>query len=292
MNLTSTKALSNEKKRQRPSQMHLSEIMTILIMFHLSYYKTFKDFYKQCIEKEYKKYFPKMVSYNRFIEIEQNAFMPLVIFMLIFRGKETGKYFVDSTKLPVCQNLRIPAHKVFKDFAKRGKTSTGWFFGFKLHLIINDQGEIMSFHLTAGNVDDRKPLDLLTRGLKGWLCGDKGYIGKELKEKLKSKGIELITKIKKNMRKTVLEPFQKFMLSKRSLIETIIGQLKIKFTMSHSRHRSNINFQINVLAALVAYVFMPNKSSVSFRDINGLGEKMATLDVADLEKKMMMLTSN
>ena len=90
------------------------------------------------------------------------------------RGEETEKYYVDSTKLPICDNLRIHSNKVFKDMAERGKTSTGWFFGFKLHLVINENGEIMNFTLTRGNKSDLSVVPQLVDGLKGWLFGDRG----------------------------------------------------------------------------------------------------------------------
>ncbi len=173
--------LSGKKRRRGKScRMTLSEIMTILVMFHFSHYRTFKDFYLNCILVHHKCDFPKALSYNRFVELMPRAFMPLYVLISVLSGEETGRYYVDSTKLPACHNLRIYRNKVFKDYAKRGKTSTGWFFGFKLHLIFNDKGQLMSFKLTPGNVDDRATVTEMVKNLKGLLFGDRGYISQKL----------------------------------------------------------------------------------------------------------------
>ena len=252
------------RKRNRACKMHLSEIMTIIVLFHLSHYKTFKDFYLHCIQENHTKEFPNLLSYNRFVEVMSQAFMPL--FLLIHTLK--GKYYIDSTKLPVCHNLRITRHKVFKAIAQRGKTSTGWFFGFKLHIVINDKGELMSFTLTPGNKHDTKVVETLSQKLKGWLFGDRGYISKDLRERLKDQGLELITTLKNNMKEHVLEPLKKHYLKQRGIIETVIDQLKSIMTINHTRHRSN--FQVNVFGGLLAYIFKPKKPSVPFEKLNHL----------------------
>lgn len=274
----SKKLLSGRKKyKQRKYQMSLSEVMTIIILFQFSHYRTFKDFYLNCIKVHHKDDFPTAVSYNRFVELMSMTFMPFVVFLLTTTGEKTGKYIIDSTKLPVCHNLRIYRNKVFKDLAKRGKVSTGWFFGFKLHLIFNDKGELMNFRLTTGNIDDRKVVEEMVQNLRGWLIGDRGYISQELKESLLQKGIDLITKVKRNMKEEILSPLKQYYLNKRGMIETIIDQLKNMFHIDHSRHRSIINFQINVLGGLVAYVFKPKKVNIPFHEINLLPNKLAII---------------
>lgn len=145
--------------RNRKCRLTDSEVMTIMVMFHLSHYRSFKDFYLNCLRPEYLWAFPKLVSYNRLVELQSHVFMPLAILMMGLSGQKTGRYFVDSTKLTVCHNLRMARNRVFAGIAKRSKTSTGWFFDCKLHLVINDQGQLMSFRLTPGNVDDRSPLN-------------------------------------------------------------------------------------------------------------------------------------
>lgn len=258
----SSYGISKTKKRNRKNLMSLSEIMTILIFFHFSGYKTFKDFYFNCICKNYRSEFPKRLSYTRFVALKHLAFMPIFMFLMRIKGKATGKYYIDSTKLPICHNLRISRNKVFKGVAQRGKTTTGWFFGFKLHIVINESGEIMSFYLTPGNVDDRKTVNYLTQNLKGWLFADRGYLSQKLEVSLYEKGIELITKTKKNMKKKVIDPLKSYYLNKRNIIETVFDQLKNTFTIDHSRYRSVMSMQINVLSCLLSYFFKSEKPSL------------------------------
>ena len=151
--------------------------------------------------------FPQRVSYNRFVELEKEVLLPLTIFIKqVLLGKCTGISFVDSTPLRVCRNQRILIHKAFEGLAERGKCSMGWFFGFKLHLIINDKGEILNFMFTPGNVDDRELLkhNHFVEKIRWKLCGDKGYIGQALFENLFLNGIQLITKVKNNMKNSLM----------------------------------------------------------------------------------------
>ncbi|OAA86920.1 IS982 family transposase [Clostridium ljungdahlii] len=243
----------------------LSEVMSITIYFHLSGYRTFKTYYKEHVSKVLKPYFPKLVSYNRFVELMQEALLPLLLYMKRFRtGKCTGISFIDSTKLVVCHNKRIYSHKVFKEIAKRGKSSKGWFYGFKLHLVVSDIGEVLSFYLTPGNVDDRNEtvLENLTKELFGKLFGDRGYISQKLYDILYFKGVQLITKLKKNMKNKIMVMEDKILLRKRAIIETINDHLKNVCQIEHSRHRSFTNFMVNIVAGLVAYSFLPKKPSL------------------------------
>jgi len=243
----------------------LSEVMTITIYFHLSGYRTFKTYYKEHVSTVLKPYFPKLVSYNRFVELMQEALIPLLLYMIKFRtGKCTGISFIDSTTLDVCNNRRIYSHKVFKGIAERGKSSTGWFYGFKLHLVVNEEGEILSFHLTPGNVDDREPKTIqnLTKDLFGKLFGDRGYLSQKVFDILYPKGIQMITKIKKNMKNKLMLMEDKILLRKRAIIETINDHLKNICQIEHSRHRSFVNFMVNVVAGLIGYSFLPKKPSL------------------------------
>lgn len=159
-----------------------------------------------------------------------------------------GVAFVDSPPLCVCKNIRIPRHKMFKAEAQRSQSSTGWFYGFKLHLIVDDRGEILSFSITKGNVDDRKPVPILAKNLIGKRLGDRGYSSKKLTELLATDQVELITTLRKNMKPRVLAAFDALLLRKRSIIETINDQLKNIFQLEHSRHRSLTNYMINIVA--------------------------------------------
>ena len=250
------------RKRWKECKITTSEIMTILVLFQLSHYRTFKDFYNECVLRDLRKYFPKFVSYNRFVELQSCVIAPLATYLLSKRGQKTDLYFVDSTPIRVCNNRRIYKHKVFKNIAERGKHSMGWFFGFKLHLVINHKGELISFCLTKGNIDDRKVLDKLLLNLKGIVAGDKGYLSKEKAAKFAEQGLLLITKVKKNMKEKVRTNFEKFFLSKRGIIETVIEQLKSICQIEHTRHRSPANFISNLLGALVAYALKPRKPSL------------------------------
>jgi hypothetical protein len=178
------------------------------------------------------------------------------------RGQCTGISFVDSTPIKVCHNKRIKRNKVFAGLAARGKTTMGWFYGFKLHLVVNEHGEILSFQLTPGNVDDRKPLPFLFKDLFGKIFADKGYISKALFTKFLQENIQLITGIRKNMKNSLMELENKILLRKRSIIETINDQLKNISQIEHSRHRSFANFLINLLAGLIAYARQPKKPAL------------------------------
>jgi hypothetical protein len=187
---------------------------------------------------------------------------PLTAYVLSKTGKHTNLYYVDSTKMVVCHNRRINRNKVFKGIAERGHSSVGYFFGFKLHLAINHQGELMSFCITKGNVDDRKVVTKLMRGLIGLSAGDKGYIDKKLDETLAQQGLRFITKVRKNMKKRMLSAFEKFFLAKRSIVETVIEQLKSVCQIEHSRHRSPVNFLVNLVSGLAGYCLKPRKPSI------------------------------
>lgn len=254
--------LSALVKREQ-KRMSLSDIMTILVYFHHSGYRTFKKYYKEC--GDLKGAFDGALSYNRFVELVPQALVPLTIFMnLCCKNKCSGFGFIDSTKLQVCHNLRISRNKVFSGIAARGKTSTGWFYGFKLHLIINERGEIISFMLTPGNVADNNTsvVTKLARKCFGKLWGDRGYISKKLFDALFAKGIKLITKLKKKMKIQIMEIEDRLGLSKRGIIESVNCILKETCQIEHSRHRSPTNFVVNLISGLVAYCFLPKKPSL------------------------------
>lgn len=256
---------SGEKKRKRKRSISHSEIMTLVVYYHQSGYRTFKWFYQKYVRKQLSGYFPKLPSYGRFIELMPEILIPLTAFMQNRCQSGNGVAFVDATPLRVCQNLRIPRHKTFKDVAGRSKSSTGWFYGFKLHLVVDDKGEILSFMITRGNVDDRVPVPTLIKNYIGKLFGDKGYVSKKLTKLLASENVELITTLKKNMKPRVLKAFDKLLLRKRSIIETINDQLKNISNIEHSRHRSLPNCMINVVAGLVAYSYQEKKPSLKIQ---------------------------
>lgn len=258
---------SGKKHRNKPSKLNDAEVITILIAFHLSGYRNLKHFYINYVQEYLKSYFPETVSYNRFVELQQKALLPMVLFLKTVRfGQSTGISFVDSTSIGVCKNKRIFNHKVFKDIAQRGKTTMGYFFGFKLHLVINDSGEIIDFVITPGNVDDRQPLQdtNFLKKIAGKLFADKGYISQKLFENLFVDGIQLITGIRNNMKNQIMTMYDKIMLRKRSIIETVNDELKNICQIEHSRHRSFANFLTNLISGLLAYSFLPKKPSIKY----------------------------
>lgn len=254
--------------RSRASQLSDAEIMSILMLFHYGQFTNLKSFYQMYVCIHLKDLFPDLVSYNRFVELQKKVAVPLMLFLKHKGlGKSTGINFVDSTHLKVCHNRRIHQHKTFEGVAERGYCSIGWFYGFKLHLIINDKGEILAFYLTKGNVDDRnvKVMSDMTKDIFGKLFADKGYISKALSDLLFGNGIQLISKPKKNMKKENLSQTDKILLRKRAIIESVNDELKNICKIQHTRHRSINNFLINLMAGLAAYCFFPKKPSLNIQ---------------------------
>ena len=256
-----------KRRRQRARRLSQSEIMTILIAFHQSHYRDFKAYYNEQVCQNWQSEFPGLVSYQRFIEFVPAVLVPLLSYLHAGLGACTGISFVDSTPLVVCHNRRIRQHKVFAGTAQRGKSSTGWFFGFKLHLVVNDCGELLSIALTPGNVDDRPPVAELLQQVKslfGKLFGDKGYISQPLFEQLLQVfGIALVTKAKKNMKGRLMLLSDRLLLRKRAIIESVVDQLKNVSQIEHSRHRSPVGFLVNVVCGLIAYSAQPKKPSLN-----------------------------
>jgi hypothetical protein len=259
------KRLLETRQRERASTLCLSEVMTIIVLFHSSGYRNFKTFYIQHVLKHMAGAFPRLVSYNRFVELMPSALVPLCGYLQSRKGVCSGISFIDSTSLKVCHNRRIHSHKVFAGCARRGKTSVDWFFGFKLHLIVNDCGELLSLRLTPGNTDDRVPVPELVKELFGKLFGDKGYVSQPLFEMLFNEQVQLITKLKGRMKNRLTPIFDKLMLRKRAIIESVMDQLKNISQIEHSRHRSVANCFVNLLGGLIAYTYREKKPSLNIR---------------------------
>jgi hypothetical protein len=251
------------KRRRRAGQLCASEIMTIMIYFHQMRYRDFKTYYRQFVQVYLRSEFPHLVSYNRFVELIPSVLVPLCAYLRSCYGECTGISFIDSTPIAVCHNRRIGQHRVFADVTQRGKNSVDWFYGFKLHLVVNDRGELLACRLTAGNVDDRKPVPKLVKELFGKLFGDKGYLSQPLTEQLRQRGITLITKLKSNMKNRLILLSDKLLLRRRSILETITDQLKNISQIEHTRHRSLANFMVNLVCGLIAYCHQPKKPGLA-----------------------------
>ncbi len=256
--------------RHRPAGLSLAELMTLVVLFHQIRYRQFKLFYLHHVCRPLRREFPGLPSYQRCVELMPRCAVALAALFEVMKGKCSGLSIADSTPIAVCDNLRISRHRVFRGLAARGKSSTGWFFGLKLHLVINPLGEMLRIKLTPGNVDDRKPLCDMTDGLFGKLFADKGYLARWLTELLDKRGIDVITKVRKNMKPVARSDFDAAVLKQRSLIETVINELKNLCQIEHTRHRSPINFAVNLLSGIIAYCLMPNKPKLSLHHTKSL----------------------
>jgi Transposase DDE domain len=237
--------------------------MTILIRFQQSQYRTCKAFSLQQVQRYWHDEFPRLVSYTRFVELLPSVLVPLTVYLQTPRGEWTGISCIDSTALAVCHNARIRQHRVFARDAARGKTSVDWFYGCKLHLVVNDRGELLACCLTRGHGDDRRPVPRLVRRLFGTLFGDRGSISQELAEtRFVRQGLRLITKRRKHMRSRLVAMTDTLLVRKRAIIETIYDQLKHICQIEHSRHRSPRNLLVHLIAGLIAYCHQPKKPSL------------------------------
>ncbi len=251
-----------QRTRKRAGKLSRSEMLFIMVLFQLSPYKNFKTFYLYGIGVQHRTCFRDLPHYDRFVSLMPRLFAPLMVLLHSLSGEETGLYFADASKLAVCHNRRIGRHKVFDGLAARGKTSMGWFYGLKLHVVINHKGEIMALKITPGNTADSAVLDEITRHLTGKVYADKGYISREVFSRLWQRGLHLITGIRRNMRNHLMLLGDKIMLRRRFVIETVFDILKCEMGLEHSRHRSPVNAMVHILSCLVAYAYRPGKPSI------------------------------
>lgn len=209
-----------------------------------------------------RKEFPHRLSYNRFVERQQKVGLHLLLFLQTCAlDKCSGISIIDSIPLVSCHIKRAGSHRTMKGWAAKGKM--GWFFGFKLHIVISDCGKIMQWTLTPGNTDDRELLKdkNFTQKPFGKLFADRGYISQDLFDALFVDDIHLVTKIRKNMKNSLMNLHDKILLRKRALIETVNDELKNVCHIEHTRHRSVDNFVTNLVAGLIAYHLLPKKPS-------------------------------
>lgn len=260
------KLLPSGKKPTRVPEITHSEIITIILLYQQSPCKNFKAFYLHYLTLLYKLEFPKLPSYTRFVALKPRVLWHLAMLLQWFckQSKHTGISYIDATPIAVCHAKRMSKNKVFSGIAKLSKSTYGWFFGFKLHLVVNDKGEIQGLTLTKGNIDDRKPVPNLTKKLTGLLFGDKGYVKKELFQELFDRGLKLVTKVKKGMKNTLMLLNEKILLRKRSIIETVFGYLKDRLGIEHTRHRSPVNFLVHIFSTLIFYSMKSKKPSISY----------------------------
>ena len=242
----------------------VSEVLTILIYYHFSKFTCLKHYYLIKVQRELKEYFPKIPSYNRFVERIKEVPILAALYLKYKKALYQGSGYIDSAPLEVCGKKRVNSHKVFKLEARLGKSSKGWFYGFKLHLICDFMGNIISCKVTPGSANDLKVGFDMLKKFKDKIYADKGYIGKQEFLLLLEQGLILITGIKKNMKNRLLEMWDKILLKKRSLIESVFNVMKNVLHLEHSRHRSVINAMIYILTTLIAYCIKPTKPKIKF----------------------------
>lgn len=264
LNYSGLQRLGKFRLPTRTPSLSPSEIVTIVAAYHLSGYKCFEYYYRECILGPYLNCFPKAPTYRRFVAFIFRS-VPLLLLWLLYKVSQsirTGHYYIDSKKLEACHLKRERSHRVFKGIARKGKTSTGWFFGLKLHLVINHLGQIVSFLITPGNVADNNKgvLHRLLQGLSGRCAGDKGYWTTLFETFLGEQGLILLVRPKKKMKqKPLVLPADVRFMKQRSLIESVYDILDTVCNVEHSRHRSPVNGLANMLSALIAYQYLEHK---------------------------------
>ncbi|WP_371219810.1 IS982 family transposase [Orientia tsutsugamushi] len=255
--------IPSSNQRNRDGKLSLAELLTITIYFYLSPCKDFKNYYLYYLSHKYKGYFC-LPSYSRIIQLCRRMLLPLAVLMHYLKGEETSIYYIDSTKLEICYNKRTSSNRVFNKISKIGKSSYGWFLGFKLHLIINNKGEIMSVKITKGNKSDISVSSFFSKCLSGKLFSDKAYISKELFHQLLTNGLRLFTNLRKDIKTYLLDIQDKQLLNKRSLIESVFNVVKKHMHLEHTRHRSPLNFFVHIIASLASYsIFKLNPYLIS-----------------------------
>ena len=254
------------KKPTRSPKIGVSVIITIILLYQQSNYRDFKNFYTNHYTI-FCKEFAMMPCYSRFVELMKRTWPYLEVllrWLCLQIHNSTEIAYIDATSISVCSNKRTSTHKVFRSIAKIGKTTKGWFYGLKLHIVINEQGELMNFIFTKGNVDDRAVVPELTCRLTGLLLGDKGYISQNLSENLFNRGLKLVTGIKRNMQNKLISTYEKMLLKKRNVVESVFNILKNHFKLEHTRHRSPINACVHLFSTLVSYCLKNNKPHINF----------------------------
>lgn len=240
------------KARNRKTILSLSEMLTILLFFHIGHYKNFKSYYK-FLKEYHKKEFPNLISYNRFVELKSSCAIPLLVFFQVLSAECDGESYIDSTHLSICHIKRELTNRVFKGLARKSKSTMGWFFGFKLHMIVNKYGHPISFEVTHATLDDRKTPDNIFQKIFGKLYGDKGYIGKPFYDRMQEKTIQIITALRINMKPQIMTKEDSVKLGKRNIIESTFNVLKNILNMQHTRHRSPKNYAINLISSICAF---------------------------------------
>ena len=242
-------------KGGRPSGLSLQAILAFGIFRFATGVKDVKHYHRKLLSS-YSKELGRIPNYGNFNALMNQA-TPYVIFLLQWicychQSAGGGLYFMDSTPMKVCENKRIFDHKVCEDMAQRGKSSMGWFFGFKLHVVCDSLGRLVSLLITPGNTDDRKFALKLLKGLRGLCVADAGYVSKKLMQELYQQGLLLLTDVRNSMKRLMSET-QHGLLKLRQRIEGVFSCLKHRLKAEASIARSPLGYLSRCLYACLTF---------------------------------------
>lgn len=239
--------------RVRCASLNISEIVFIVIWYKCSHFTNFKAFFTS-LNNHHRSLFQGIPCYERMIYLIKRHHLALhALHFYLMKGCEQPYLWIDSTSLPVCKNQRIQRHKALIQIATRGKSSMGWFFGCKLHVIMNASGHLVSTALSNGHTADIKMVEQLVSGFKAKLYADRGYISSKLKSQLRQQHIDLITYHRKNMQALQLDQDDEYHLKQRNKIETLFSLLKGSYHLVTSKARSLTGYLAGIYASLCAY---------------------------------------
>jgi hypothetical protein len=250
-------------KRGSQRNLSLGEVITLNILrFHL-HVSDLKAFHS-IVRDNYKAYFPRIPNYENFSKAT-NASLPFATLFLEYLLRLNRKimsgekvFFLDATALSVCENINASRHKVTGGFAAWGKTSRGWFFGFKLHGVCDAEGNLLNACFSSANVYDGHKAEALTKGLRGVFVGDAGYLLKEETfERLFEKHKRILAAARKNMKRLMTKE-QGDLLRKRNIIESVWSVLKGSFGLVFRKARSLNGLFRHYCYSIVSSILKPD----------------------------------
>jgi hypothetical protein len=265
-----SKFATNEKAVGRKHNLTIAEAVTISLYRFFFPWTDFKHYYA-FVQNYHAGEFPKLPHYDNMLTF-QKQLLPFFLQLLgiliainrsAFKNKHIRIMFVDGSPLPVCANKRIFHHKVMKKVAARSKSTMGWFYGMKLHILVDAGGNILGVTITPGNVDERtQVVKLVGDIMDSLLIADAGYIKEILKEELFEKnGVQFVTGVKRTMKK-LMSKEQHSLLKARQLVETVIGSVKHRLGMTFRLHRSIEGYQVHFVLTLLAYTLFKSLARI------------------------------
>ena len=244
-------------KRGPKPKLSISEVVTLNIIRFYVRSADLKTFYKLAKDR-YSAEFPDLPNYENFLKATNKSFIAMILFLqfVLYLGRQkcrSGIHFIDSTSLQICKNYNIYRNKVGSGLANRGRSTKGWFFGFKLHGVCNKEGFMEDIMFSPGSPNDKNFLETMSKKIKGTLVCDAGYLVKEevFARVLKSVG-RLFIATRKNM-KRVMTHEQCILFKERSRIETIWGVFKERFLLETNLARSLTGFFRHYIYSISAW---------------------------------------